>query len=156
MVACLNDHGIPATLGPDYTISGGASARAVHKEIREECFREVDPSYAEDPPPFTEAQLESLYGYLQKQVARFVESGYPQVEMPAFERFSTDLEGRFHPVRALIEEFGVFPTMRTSQRAGSETDPPGSSRRDIDARSDLHEGVSCLGTPYSKSAYCAL
>lgn len=40
MVACLNDHGIPATLGPDYTISGGASARAVHKEIREECFRE--------------------------------------------------------------------------------------------------------------------
>lgn len=114
LVECLNDRGYPVTLGPDYTLTGsgsagGASDRALYKKAREECIREVDPSYAEDPPPFTEAQLESLYGYLQQVVACLAGLGYPQVEMPSFERFSTDLEGRFDPVGVLVEDFGVFP-----------------------------------------------
>lgn len=112
LVACLNDHGYPVTLGPNYTITGGGliTERETYRKASEDCIREIDPSYVEDPPPFTQEQLESLYRYLQGVVACFADLGYPQVEMPSFERFSTDLEGRFDPVSALIDDYGVFPS----------------------------------------------
>ena len=112
LVKCLQDNGYAVTLGPDYSISetgGSLEDASAYNETFDDCTRQIDPGYLEEPPPFTQAQLESLYAYLTLETQCLAEFGYPLVEMPSFERFSTDLEGRFDPVGELAD-IGNLPT----------------------------------------------
>jgi len=71
VVECLQDNGYAVTLGPDYSLSeagGSYENRGALKETFDECAQQIDPSYLEDPPPFTEAQLKALYDYVNAQV----------------------------------------------------------------------------------------
>ncbi|NOY54436.1 MAG: hypothetical protein GXP34_00410 [Actinobacteria bacterium] len=111
LVKCLNDHGYAVTLNPDYTISGHGSVDSEQfLQTRDECAREIDPGYVEDPPPFTETQLESFYSYVKAEAACFAELGYPLVQVPSFDKFLSDLPVLFDPVAVLIEDLGVSPT----------------------------------------------
>jgi hypothetical protein len=111
---CLREQGWAATAGADGTIfikadfTSQENRDAVEK-ARIECERAIDPSYLEVPPPLNDEQLHSMYDYDLAQAACLEERGYPHIDVPSFERYSTDLKGSFDPVSSLVEQ-GIFPT----------------------------------------------
>jgi hypothetical protein len=107
---CLEERGFAVSVDPGaHTIGYRGSQIQAYKTARDECILEVDPSYLEVPPEFTDDQLAELYAYVTDQAACLAELGYPQVEVPSFDRFAGDLRGRFDPVGDLAE-LGVFPS----------------------------------------------
>lgn len=106
---CLRDEGYAPVVDPEEHTVGFPGDQAGSREALQACIAEIDPSYLEPPPPFTEEQLADLYEYVTDQRDCYVELGYPRVELPSFELFSTDLEGRFHPAGVLASEFGQPP-----------------------------------------------
>lgn len=107
---CLEGRGFVVSVVPEaHTIRHSGSQKEAYGTAFDEGILEVDPSYLEVPPDFTDEQNAELFAYVMDQVACFAELGYPQVEVPSFERFAGDLRGRFDPVGKLAE-LGVFPT----------------------------------------------
>ena len=95
------------------------------ENARIECERAIDPSYLEDPPPLNDEQLHSMYENDLAQAACLEERGYPHIDVPSFERYSTDLKApstQFH--RSSNKAYS--PPTSTSRNAVIETSPPGS------------------------------
>lgn len=107
---CLEGRGFAVSVDPQSdTIAYRGSQIEAYKTARDECILEVDPSYLELPPEFTEEQNTQMFIYVTDQAACFSELGYPQIEVPSFDRFAGDLRGRFDPVGELAG-LGVFPS----------------------------------------------
>jgi hypothetical protein len=107
---CLEERGFAVSVDPQaHTIGYRGSQHEAYEAAFDGCILEVDPSYLEVPPGFTDEQNAELFAYVTDQAACYAELGYPQVEVPSFERFAGDLRGRFDPVGKLAE-LGVFPT----------------------------------------------
>ena len=107
---CLEAKGFVVSVDPEaHTIRDSGSQKEAYRDAFDECILEVDPSYLEVSPEFTDDQYAELFAYVTDQGACFAELGYPQVEVPSFDRFAGDLRGRFDPVGELAE-LGVFPS----------------------------------------------
>lgn len=98
---CLEDKGYAPVVDPNDRSVGFPGNQPGASEALRACFEEVDPSYLEDPPPFTQEQLDDLYAYVTSQRDCYVEYGYPRVDMPSRDRFDTEMRGRFDPAGAL-------------------------------------------------------
>jgi hypothetical protein len=106
---CLRDEGYAPVIDPEEHTVGFPGNQAGSREALQACVNEIDPAYLEPPPPFTEDQLADLYEYVTDQRDCYVELEYPRVELPSYELFSTDLEGRFDPAGVLTSEFRQPP-----------------------------------------------
>lgn len=109
---CLQQKGFAPEIDPDaHTIEFPDPQPGSNSDwATQECINDIDPTYLEPPPPFTEEQLADLYLYVTDQRDCYVELGYSRVEMPSRTIFETDLEGRFDPAGELASTFGEFPT----------------------------------------------
>jgi len=107
---CLMQKGFAPVVDPEaFTISFPKS-QPCSDEAMQDCMDDIDPTYLEPPPPFSDEQLADLYLYVTDQRDCYVELGYSRVEMPSRTIFESDLEGRFDPAGELASTYGEFPT----------------------------------------------
>lgn len=107
---CLQLKGFAPVVDPEARTISFSDSQPGSDWAKKECITEIDPTYLETPPPFTEEQLADLYLYVTDQRDCYVELGYSRVEMPSRTLFETDLRGRFDPAGELATAYGEFPT----------------------------------------------
>jgi hypothetical protein len=107
---CLQQKGFAPVVDPEAHTIGFTDSQPGSDWAKKECINDIDPTYLEPPPPFTEEQLADLYLYVTDQRDCYVELGYSRVEMPSRTLFETDLRGRFDPAGELASTYGEFPT----------------------------------------------
>jgi hypothetical protein len=107
---CLQQKGFAPEVDPEARTIEFPDPQPGSDWAKKECINDIDPTYLEPPPPFTEEQLADLYLYVTDQRDCYVELGYSRVEMPSRTLFETDLRGRFDPAGELASTYGEFPT----------------------------------------------
>lgn len=110
VAGCLEDHGFTVTVDVQQRSFYFPGDQPGSKESRIACQEEIDPSYLQSPPPFTDPQLVELYQYQQSQIRCFADLGYESVTLPSYEIFMAELRGRFDVVGQIREETGEVPS----------------------------------------------
>lgn len=105
--ACIEEKGFPVTLdladgGFLFPPLGTDDRVQLAKVAMKECMVTIDPSRLKPPPPVSEKQLRTWYGYRLRQVDCLREAGYPPPVAPP-EQVFVDTEGDWDPFEALLD-----------------------------------------------------
>lgn len=105
--ACIERRGFAATVNAEERYVefryDDQAQLAKAQEAMHACFDEVDPTFNQPPPAFSDAQLGELYPYVVAQAGCLAEAGYPALDAPSFDFFAEELRGFWDPAGELAE-----------------------------------------------------